>query len=118
MNDKNQPKKSPLESSLTEQETVELARIASSEIALSAIQKVCLFGIYYNGTLKKGEVANPLMNFALRLDEGDTMSNEQLGARLRGKTEGVVALEVALREIIKFKPLEAGKPEPKVNKAR
>jgi hypothetical protein len=83
-----------------------------------AVKKVLLFGLYNNGTLKKGKSADPLRNAAFNLvaHRGD-YSNEQIGSDLRALWEGVNALESAFALISGFVP-EPPPAKPTGNRAR
>ena len=86
-------------------EISKLELLAQDEVMIKALKKVLLFGVYYNGTLKKGEDANPLMNFALRIDEQNILTDAQVGAILRAKTEGLATVEGGFGVIELFKPV-------------
>lgn len=98
--------KNPLNAVLSDIEKLKLEQLSQDNITLGALRKVFLFGIYYNGTLKKGENPNPLLNFALSLDKENVRTNEQLGAVLRAAQEGIWSIETAFKEIEQFKPTE------------
>ena len=89
-----------------------LERLAKDIVTIGALKKVLLFGVYFNGTLKKGENPNPLLNFAARIGENDVnMSNETMGSILRAKVEGLATVEMGFRELEKFKKEEKPKGE-------
>lgn len=85
-----------------------------------AVKKILLAGLYENGTLKPGESADPLKNFALTrvfksYITGIPVTNEELGADLRASAVGIKLLEGGFDEIAKFKeetPKEAEKENP------
>jgi hypothetical protein len=106
-----------IESVLNDVEISSLNRLAEDQTMINALKKIFLFGVYYNGTLKEGTDPNPLMNFAMRIDENNIMTDEQLGRVLRAKTEGVITVELGFRELEKFKIV--AKPEqPAQNRGR
>ena len=95
--------KNPLELVLNDIEKDSLSRLADDLTMLNSVKKVLLFGIYFNGTLRPGQAPEPMMNFAMQLDKENIRTNEQLGAVLRAAQEGIIAIEVAFKEIEKFK---------------
>mgnify|MGYP001613028637 CR=1 FL=1 len=98
-------------------EIAKLAQLSQDETMIRAIKKVLLFGVYYNGVLKAGEDAKALMNFALRIDENNYMTNEQLGCVLRAKMEGLYFVEGGFQVIEMYKPFVIPKKDD-VNPAR
>ena len=99
------------ESVLSPVEISKIELLAQDEVMLQALKKVLLFGVYYNGTMKKGEAPNSLMNFALRIDEHNILTDAQVGAILRAKTEGVATVEGGFNVIESFKPFVIPKKE-------
>lgn len=88
---------------LSEEEKTLIASFYSNEKQREAVKKILLFGVYYNGILKKDEEANPLMNWALSLAMGKgDVSNEALGADLRASAEGIRAIENAYLQLKSF----------------
>ena len=98
-------------------EISKLELLAQDEIMIRALKKVLLYGVYYNGTMKKGEDPHSLRNFALRIDESNMMTDAQVGAILRAKTEGLATVEGAFDVIDLYKPFSIPPRETK-NPAR
>lgn len=96
-----------------------LTTFVDNPTMVEAVRKVLLAGIYFNGTLRKGEPADPTINFALGfVSNGDgKRSNEEIGADIRAAWEGIRLLEVALSNIAKYKK-EAIKTTTTKNPAR
>lgn len=107
-----------IESILDDNEKVAVAQFISSEVMCEAVKKCLLAGIYGNGTLKKGEPADPLRNFLIGLAmRNPNMTDEQIGADLRASISGINSLEVAFDHMSKIKlPTEPKAAKP--NQAR
>ena len=103
---------------MSDMELRELARFADNALMVGAVKKVLLYGLYYSGTLKAGEVADPLRNFAFKIDELPGMTNELIGQLLRAKNEGIATVEIGFREIENFKSLSPAAKKSSVNEAR
>ena len=93
---------------LTDTEKSKIMAFNADPILVEAIRKVMLASIYSNGTLKKGYDSDPLKNGALTLafvalQGRGTVSNEDLGADLRGLAQGVMLLETGFNELSKIK---------------
>lgn len=84
---------------LSDIEQEKIANIVADPIAVGALKKVLLYGIYYNGVLKAGQKPEPLKNFALGLAFDPNFSNEQLGADLRAAAEGIKSVENGFKEL-------------------
>lgn len=94
---------------LSDIEKEALASFAMNKILVNAVEKVILSGVYFNGTLKAGEAADPERNFALSF-QSDTITNEKLGENLRGAIEGIRLVYLGMNK------LRAFAPEPKTKK--
>lgn len=105
------------ESVLSPVEISKVELLAQDDVLIGALKKILLFGAYYNGIMKKGETPNSLMNFALRIDEQNILTDAQVGAILRAKVEGIATVEGGFNVIESFKPFVIPKKEEK-NKAR
>jgi hypothetical protein len=84
-----------------------------------AVRKVLLAGTYENGLLKAGVKADPTMNWALSLawkTDGTRAESQMVGESLQIIAEGIKSVELAFKELAKFKKEE--KPKEKVNPAR
>ena len=81
-----------LDKFLNANEKTQLGKLAENKALLSALRKVLLFDIYYNGTLKEGEAPDPARNFALGMvaTYGHQLSDEFLGRSLRAQWEGIM----------------------------
>jgi len=87
---------------------------------MDALQKVLLSSIYVQGTLQKGQPANPLHNFSWALSEvavNNPVTDEILGQHLRGQWSGVRLLEIGFGELKKIKAEKAGEVESPYNEA-
>lgn len=102
---------------LNDQETAAVQLFYQSSVMREAVRKVLLAGAYENGTLQAGKEANATTNFALSLvAQGETISNEQLGADLRASWEGIRLVENAFNKMGEIKKVEPEKKKP--NQAR
>ena len=107
-----------LDQILNDTEKAKLTRIAEDDISMSAIKKIFLFGIYYNGTLKAGENPEPTMNFALALmGQSRNYTDEHLGQVFRAQVEAISQLEAGFKELEKFKIIKSADISKK-NEAR
>lgn len=103
---------------LSEAEKTKLAQIAEDNTMKSALRKVLLFPIYYNGILEAGQDPDPTMNFALGLmGQSRNMPDDHLGRVLRGQMEGITMLEQGMTQIDKFKEQKEIKKD-NINQAR
>ena len=94
--------KDVLEEYLTEVEQFEVTKFVENKLQYEAVKKVLLMGVYHNGTLRKGEKADPSRNFALGLiahEASGALSNEIIGADLRASFEGIKLVETALSKL-------------------
>ena len=95
-----------LQDVLSEGEKQKLAILCQDVVALEAIRKAFLFGIYYNGTLMPESDSDMAVNFALRLAFRPDVSNEQMGADLKACAEGMKLIEGGIGNIMGFKPVD------------
>ena len=96
--------KENLDSILDEREVAEFQKLAENDVLFGALKKILLYGVYYNGTLKPGEEANPLENFALNLVSAQGVkSDAEIGQELRGKWQGVNIVEGAFQMLMEYK---------------
>ncbi len=102
---------------LSEQEKDKLKLVASDKVMLEAVKKVILSAVYFDGTLDKKGIPDPLKNFALALASRPGVKNEDLGAELRASLCGVQLLETGFRELEKY-AIEKATLEEKLNQAR
>lgn len=88
-----------------------LITFMAKPVLVEAVKKVVLASVYFNGTLRKDEPADPARNAALSLAFNSlaAVSNENLGADIRALTEGVRLVETGFSKLDKFKS-EAPKP--------
>lgn len=103
-----------LESFLTDSERASLQRFADDEIMHTAVQKVILAGIYYNGTLEAGKKPDPLRNFALTGLFNQEYTDEVLGQKTRARVEAIRTLELAYQELLGFKTAQQASKEKQV----
>jgi len=108
---------------ISEQEEIELRKIANNTNALNALKKALLLNIYYNGTLVPGKDPNFSQNYVFSLIQDSQsgleykLNNEELGEKLRASIEGVRALQSGFNNIMKFKDKIDDK-SPEINPAR
>jgi hypothetical protein len=107
-----------LDKILDKREAEAVERFANDEVALRAVKKVLLTGLYNNGALRPGFDANPTHNFALTsliqaVANGKEIDNEAVGQDLRSCAMGIYLLENAWREMEKLKKVEAEVKEKK-----
>lgn len=93
---------------LTDIEKSKIMAFNADPILVEAIRKVMLASIYSNGTLRVGKESDPTKNGALSLafltlSGKGVVSNEDLGADLRGLAQGVMLLETGFKELSKIK---------------
>lgn len=93
-----------LDDILTDAEKLAIKQFYDNELMRESVKKVLLAGIYYNGTLRRGEPANPLVNFAIGLAFAQPqLTNEEIGADLRASIAGINALELAFSNLAVYK---------------
>ena len=98
------------DSFLSDNEKAALQQFMASEVMYEAVKKVILTGVYYNGTLRPDQPADPARNFTLALSMAQDLSgNERLGEVLRAQTEGVRLVEVGFSALANYKPEELEK---------
>jgi len=97
-------------------EQAELQKFADNVTMVEAVRKVLLAGIYFNGTLRDGEKANPGVNFAINLGE-ENRSNEQIGAESRATSLGIRYIQTGFKELEGYKSVPKEEKVEK-NKAR
>lgn len=90
---------------LTDKEVDKIMKFNQDTELVEAVKKVMLKAIYTQGTLRKGLTPNPLNNAALATVfatiNGSVISDEQLGADLRGFAHGLNLLESGFQELAK-----------------
>ena len=106
-----------LDSILSDLEKEKIVQFVEDETMREAVKKIILAGIYYNGTLRKGEKANPTVNFLLAFvnNRENSLSNEEAGAELKAAWAGVKAMELAFKNLEKFtreNQLTKSRPKP------
>lgn len=79
---------------LNEAEEIELTKFADNKLMFSAVKKVLLAGIYYNGTLIQGKAPiDPTKNFALTTaavaQMDSSITDETIGRNLRASSVGI-----------------------------
>ena len=88
---------------LSELEKDKLKLVASDKVMLGAVKKVVLSAVYFDGTLNKEGIPDPLKNFALALASRPGVKNEDLGAETRALLQ---ARELVAKGIDKIKLLQ------------
>jgi len=107
---------------LSEDEEIELRKLAENEITIGAIKKILLYGVYYNGTMEAGKTPNISQNFATQsalfaIQSNPKVNNEDLGRELRSNVAAIRMLELGFKELEGFKT-ENKKATDKKNQAR
>jgi len=93
-----------IQDNLTDIEIVEIEKFCANEAMYEAVKKVIFMVINDMGVVKKGKKCEPLWNAALGLvARKDEVSNEQLGADLRGYYHGVSLLQSGFEALSKIK---------------
>ncbi len=98
---------------LSELEKDKLSIVAGDEVMMSAIAKVVLNAVYFDGTIRKEGIPDPQKNFCLALASRPGATNEELGAELRASLAGVQLLEKGFEELATFRKVEEIKKETK-----
>lgn len=93
---------------LSDIEKDKIINFNQDEVLVNAVRKVILAVIYDNGTLRKDLAPDPLKNGALGLaflsiSGRGVVTNEDLGADLRGLAQGISLLENGLNALSKIK---------------
>lgn len=93
---------------LSDAEIAKVMAFNQDEVLVGAVRKILLATIYENGTLRPGVAADPLRNSALGLASlaisgKGVVSNEDLGADIRGLMQGISLLENGLNYLSKVK---------------
>lgn len=91
-----------IEDTLSELEKSKLKLVTSDKVTMEAIKKVILSCIYFDGTLRKEGLPEPLKNFCLAIASEPRQTNEEIGARMRASLAGVQLLETGFKELEKF----------------
>jgi hypothetical protein len=103
---------------LNDIEKAELQKFADNLTMREAVKKIILYGVYFNGTLKPGEPAEPMRNFALKLGvNADGLSPQELLDHVNGVSKAVNLLEVGFSTINTLKS-PGPKPKEKDNPGR
>ncbi len=90
---------------LTDTEKVKIEAFCKDEGMFEAVKKGLLSVMYGEGIMDSGKVnvKNTAFNLiATKYAQGEAVSNEELGQRLRGLYEGVDALENSLAQLKKI----------------
>ena len=96
---------------LDEQEETYVQQFYENEQMREAVKKVLLYPLYGNGVMKKGQSENTSKNWVFSV-MGNT--NENLGALVRARAEGIHMIEEGFKLLSKFKKQE-NKVEGKIN---
>lgn len=103
---------------LSDAERAKVASFMADERMVEAVKKVLLAGIYYNGTLKPDQKADPLKNAALGLAFNPSFTNEQLGADLRAFAQGIESVENGFKKLGEIAGSMTASPvKPETNEA-
>lgn len=106
---------------LTDKEKDKIIKFNQDPELVEAVRKVMLKALYTQGTLRQGIKSNPLNNAALGLVfhtiNGSVISDEQIGADLRGLAHGLNLLESGFVELAKIEkdiPFEKDDTNPAI----
>ncbi len=99
---------------LDDQEVLAIQHFCENERMLEAVKKVLLVPMYSQGVMRKGKKARPRTNWALN---GNANTNENLGAMIRGYSDGIHLVEKGFKVLSLFKKKE-DKVEVHKNQAR
>ena len=104
---------------LNEIEKNELAKLAENPTMMGAIKKVLLRGVYFDGTLRRGEKPEPLKNFLLSIVSSamEKDDDKKIASTIRAASMGIQVVEFTFNELNKFKKQE-GVAGEKENPAR
>lgn len=110
-----------LDQVLTDLEKDKIGSFVGDPVMFEAVRKVLLAGIYYNGTLKPGEAADPSKNFALQFAfqidiQGVAITDQMLGEQVKSEVRGIRLLEAGFDKLKKLVPVPTGSNKPKKNK--
>lgn len=100
---------------LNDLEADSISQFVENPVLVSAVKKVLLSGIYFEGIIKEGEDNDPKQNFLLALSNKD-MPAELLGYELKARAEGIKLLEKGFQKLLRFQKVESNKS--KLNQAR
>jgi len=90
---------------LNKEEELQLQKLLDNKNAMSALKKLFLQSIYYNGTLEKGVMPEPRRNFICQMLYSEDMSteyaidNERIGQKTRAVIEAIRLVEQSFREM-------------------
>lgn len=106
---------------LSDQEKAAVQRFLADPVALEAVRKVFLSGIYQDGVMEPGRPADPLKNFVL-----GTMTKPSIaalpfaekGMKIQTIIDAVGMVESGFELLKECRPVEAVAGKDKVNKAR
>lgn len=85
---------------LSEKEQSELERIANSKEAVSALKKVLLFDVYFNGIMEAGKTPEANRNFAWNIVQSTPKA--ELADKLTASYEATMMVEGAFVDIEAF----------------
>lgn len=103
---------------LNDHELAELEMWNDRPAMQSAIKKIILSSIYYEGVLKPGESPDVGFNFLLVLaNSNNSYTNEYLGADLKARVKAMQLLEMGYKELEKFKKITQESKTPDLAKS-
>ena len=102
---------------LTELELKKVEQIAGDEVAFSALKKVLLASVYFDGTIQKDVDSESQKNFALAIASEPGITAEAAGNKLLNALAGVQLLEIGFKDLKRFAVLVIP-PKNKKNEAR
>lgn len=78
----------------------------ANEAMREAVKKALLVRLYYHGTIRKDEKADPHINTALALANHGELTDEQVGQRVRIMRTAIDIIERAFNTMSRFRPEE------------
>lgn len=108
---------------LSAEEKMKIEQFVQDEKMMSAVKKVLLDPIYYDGVLVEGmDAGDPIKNFALQktaraIQSDPHITDEMLGQQVRADAQAVRYIELGFQELEKFKTINI-EIKPEINEAR
>ena len=90
-----------LEDLLTEQEQDAISRLADDSLTLTALKKVLLSAIHFDGTIQNKGL--PKTNFILDQLSWEIMDDKDLGSKVRAKLSGARMMEEGFKRLLTLK---------------
>lgn len=96
---------------LNDTEKSKLISLAQDEVLKSAVKKILLAGVYYNGILEAGHKPDTGKNFTIQtalfaIQNNPKITDEDLGRELRMSVGAMRLIDLGFQEIEKFNPID------------